>query len=294
MGFLGNTLGTCRMGGRVVEGTGLENQQGRKALGGSNPSPSASILAVFLFIFMSFSLSAVQMRTSARAYETLKEVEEEVSKAFLAAGSNTQSDLILVIYKQAKSGWSWTNFYRGEAQLWGQKEDGKYNLVKKFSIIHYPGEVGPPTVDKPENLIEGVYAIGAQSLNPLSKNFLSIRIQAPNLADKHAHRPAFPSEIHGGWFGQNGFALGKEGIKFLYSSLYQHFQESRNPVQVMIFPFPFQEEFLYSYRRSPHLGFWDQLMPMESFFRETQKRPRFVTKAGKYYWLSEISREALG
>ena len=29
------------MGGRVVEGTGLENQQARKRLGGSNPSPSA-------------------------------------------------------------------------------------------------------------------------------------------------------------------------------------------------------------------------------------------------------------
>ena len=29
------------MGGRVVEGTGLENRQGRKSLVGSNPTPSA-------------------------------------------------------------------------------------------------------------------------------------------------------------------------------------------------------------------------------------------------------------
>jgi hypothetical protein len=29
------------MGGRVVEGTGLENRQARKRLEGSNPSPSA-------------------------------------------------------------------------------------------------------------------------------------------------------------------------------------------------------------------------------------------------------------
>jgi hypothetical protein len=33
------------MGGRVVEGTGLENRQTRKRLEGSNPSPSASFLA---------------------------------------------------------------------------------------------------------------------------------------------------------------------------------------------------------------------------------------------------------
>jgi hypothetical protein len=32
------------MGGRVVEGTGLENRQARKRLEGSNPSPSASYL----------------------------------------------------------------------------------------------------------------------------------------------------------------------------------------------------------------------------------------------------------
>ena len=31
------------MGGRVVEGTGLENRQARKRLGGSNPSPSATL-----------------------------------------------------------------------------------------------------------------------------------------------------------------------------------------------------------------------------------------------------------
>jgi hypothetical protein len=30
------------MGGRVVEGTGLENRQARKRLVGSNPTPSAS------------------------------------------------------------------------------------------------------------------------------------------------------------------------------------------------------------------------------------------------------------
>src|SRR5690606_28367039 len=32
---------TSRMGGRVVEGAGLENRKARKGLGGSNPSPSA-------------------------------------------------------------------------------------------------------------------------------------------------------------------------------------------------------------------------------------------------------------
>jgi hypothetical protein len=31
------------MGGRVVEGTGLENRQARKRLEGSNPSPSANL-----------------------------------------------------------------------------------------------------------------------------------------------------------------------------------------------------------------------------------------------------------
>jgi hypothetical protein len=33
------------MGGRVVEGTGLENRQTRKRLEGSNPSPSANTLS---------------------------------------------------------------------------------------------------------------------------------------------------------------------------------------------------------------------------------------------------------
>jgi hypothetical protein len=36
------------MGGRVVEGTGLENRQTCKRLEGSNPSPSANTLCFFL------------------------------------------------------------------------------------------------------------------------------------------------------------------------------------------------------------------------------------------------------
>jgi hypothetical protein len=35
------------MGGRVVEGTGLENRQTRKRLEGSNPSPSTSLTVPF-------------------------------------------------------------------------------------------------------------------------------------------------------------------------------------------------------------------------------------------------------
>ena len=34
-----------RMGGRAVEGTGLENRQARKGLAGSNPAPSASAIS---------------------------------------------------------------------------------------------------------------------------------------------------------------------------------------------------------------------------------------------------------
>jgi hypothetical protein len=33
------------MGGRAVEGTGLENRQGRKSFVGSNPTPSASFIS---------------------------------------------------------------------------------------------------------------------------------------------------------------------------------------------------------------------------------------------------------
>ena len=39
------------MGGRVVEGTGLENRQARKRLEGSNPSPSANNYTKTLYIF---------------------------------------------------------------------------------------------------------------------------------------------------------------------------------------------------------------------------------------------------
>ena len=41
-------IGRCRMGGRAVEGTGLENRQACKRLVGSNPTPSAISRKPFL------------------------------------------------------------------------------------------------------------------------------------------------------------------------------------------------------------------------------------------------------
>ena len=41
------------MGGRVVEGTGLENRQGFTPLVGSNPTPSATILD-YLIVYSGF------------------------------------------------------------------------------------------------------------------------------------------------------------------------------------------------------------------------------------------------
>ena len=42
------------MGGRVVEGTGLENQQTCKGLVGSNPTPSAIFLGFYAFLLIYF------------------------------------------------------------------------------------------------------------------------------------------------------------------------------------------------------------------------------------------------
>ena len=44
-----------RMGGRVVEGTGLENRQARKRLEGSNPSPSANYASILLTSLNNFT-----------------------------------------------------------------------------------------------------------------------------------------------------------------------------------------------------------------------------------------------
>jgi hypothetical protein len=52
------------MGGRAVEGTGLENRQARKGLVGSNPTPSATQRASRLL------WQAIIPKTSARSFGT--------------------------------------------------------------------------------------------------------------------------------------------------------------------------------------------------------------------------------
>ena len=61
------------MGGRVVEGTGLENRQTRKRLEGSNPSPSANYCPAFSAgLFVAEVPLALQRLTGLSGMRTLR------------------------------------------------------------------------------------------------------------------------------------------------------------------------------------------------------------------------------
>src|SRR5690606_28495316 len=56
---------TSRMGGRVVEGAGLENRKARKGLGGSNPSPSAIASCKRVHLLPALSCGGIGIAASA-------------------------------------------------------------------------------------------------------------------------------------------------------------------------------------------------------------------------------------
>ncbi|MDC0344742.1 hypothetical protein OAN22_01130 [Alphaproteobacteria bacterium] len=208
------------------------------------------------------SLKAEGFSTSNRSDDVIHKYETTLKTMLSGANVDIKAPLLIRIFKEDHPRFWMTNFYRGRLELWGKAQD-HYNQIFSLPILHFTGDVGPRTKNSPDNLPEGIFEISADGLQPLSRHHLAVGISKtrhPATCKENLDAPQLI--LHGGWYGDQGFALGKEGVSLLYTALHNHFSQHGEPVPVHIFPFPFQADNLYPYRHSPALGFWNNLLPL--------------------------------
>ena len=187
----------------------------------------------------------------------------------------------------------WRSFkLEDELELWGaDSANGKYKLVKRYSICKGSGDLGPKRKFGDMQVPEGLYYI--EKYNPNSTYHLSMKIAYPNESDMvlgDKENPGNEIYMHGGCASIGCLPMTDSTIDEIYwvTVMAQSYQGKNSKIPIDIFPCHFNKKnwnyLKLNYSHKPQLiKFWQNIEEAYNFFEEKKIAPGYwVDQKGKY------------
>lgn len=169
-----------------------------------------------------------------------------------------------------------------ELEIWKQRADGRYALLKTFPVCRWSGRLGPKRKTGDRQSPEGFYDITPRLMNPNSSYHLSFDTGFPNAYDRANGYTGSYLMVHGVCSSMGCYAMTNDGIEEVYALLRDAFRGGQKSVQFQAFPFRMTAKNLARMRDDPDIEFWRQLKTGYDRFEATGLPPR-VGVAGKRY-----------
>jgi len=166
-------------------------------------------------------------------------------------------------------------------QMWRQGATG-WTMVRSYGICRYAGELGPKQKVADLQAPEGFYEITRRSLNPMSREYLSINTGYPNHFDRHHRRTGSDVMIHGGCKSAGCFAMTDGSIEEIYAAVRDALDGGQRSIQLQIYPFEMTDKRMAGFAKSPNLDFWRQLKVGWDWFEIHQRPIPISATKGRY------------
>ena len=168
-----------------------------------------------------------------------------------------------------------------ELELWRKGSSG-WTRVKTYPICKFSGELGPKRKHGDRQAPEGFYTITQSSLNPFSKEYLSINTGFPNSRDRFHRYTGDSLMIHGACSSIGCYAITDQHMEEVYAAVRDALQGGQREVQLQIYPFRMNSWNMMG--RSDHKDylFWKELKQGWDWF-ETHQQPIPVTVVNGVY-----------
>jgi murein L,D-transpeptidase YafK len=165
--------------------------------------------------------------------------------------------------------------FKEESQLevWKQKTDGKFELLKTYAICAWSGRLGPKQKEGDRQAPEGFYTISQGSLNPGSQHHLAVNIGYPNQFDRANGRTGQNLMVHGSCNSSGCYAMDDWQVEELYALARDSFAGGQRSFQIQAFPFKMTPQNMARHRQSEHYAFWKMLKQGSDRFELTKKVP---------------------
>ncbi|MBV1705793.1 MAG: murein L,D-transpeptidase [Hyphomicrobiales bacterium] len=167
-------------------------------------------------------------------------------------------------------------------EVWKQKTDGRYALLKSFPMCRWSGQLGPKKAEGDRQVPEGFYTIAPGQMNPHSHYYLSFNVGYPNAFDRAWGRTGSSIMVHGICSSAGCFSMTNKQIGEIYALAREAFAGGQKRIQMESFPFRMTAKNLARYRLDPNMPFWKELKAGDEHFAAT-KTPPHVAVCGRKY-----------
>jgi murein L,D-transpeptidase YafK len=169
-----------------------------------------------------------------------------------------------------------------ELEVWKQKRDGRFALLKTYPICRWSGELGPKVKEGDRQAPEGFYTITPGQMNPLSNYYLAFNMGYPNAYDRALGRTGSQLMVHGDCSSRGCYAMTDEQIGEIYALAREAFFGGQRAFQVQAYPFRMTPVNMARHRANPNMRFWKMLKVGYDHFEVTRLEPK-VDVCEKHY-----------
>jgi len=159
-------------------------------------------------------------------------------------------------------------------EVWKERRDGEFALLKTYDICKWSGEIGPKTQEGDRQAPEGVYMVTPAQMNPRSSYYLSFNIGYPNAFDRSLGRTGSNLMVHGACSSAGCYSMTDESAGELFALARDSFRGGQTSFQIQAFPFRLTPENMARHRDDPNIDFWRMLKVGYDHFELTKRPPR--------------------
>jgi len=174
--------------------------------------------------------------------------------------------------------------FKEESQLevWKQRLDGQYGLLKTYSICKWSGVLGPKVEEGDRQAPEGFYIVTPAQMNPESHYYLSFNIGYPNAYDRALGRTGSNLMVHGACSSSGCYSMTDADAGEIFALARDAFRGGQVEFQIEAFPFRMSAENLAKHRDDPNMPFWRMLKVGYDHFEVTHRVPKVDICDRKY------------
>ncbi|MCQ8783881.1 L,D-transpeptidase family protein [Mangrovibrevibacter kandeliae] len=177
-----------------------------------------------------------------------------------AKGMGVNAPILVRLYKE-----------ESELEVWKQKTDGTYGLLKTYSICAWSGRLGPKEKEGDRQAPEGFYTITPGLMNPNSQYHLAINTGYPNAYDRANGGTGANLMVHGSCNSSGCYAMDDVQMGEIFGLARYAFKGGQRAFQFQAFPFRMTPKNMARHRKSDHYAFWKMLKQGSDRFELTHK-----------------------
>ena len=188
-----------------------------------------------------------------------------------AKGLKTSSPILMRVFKK-----------ESELEIWKQRDDGRYALLKTYPICKWSGRLGPKLKEGDKQAPEGFYTVSARQMNPNSRFHLSFNLGFPNKLDKSYGRTGTFLMVHGDCRSVGCYAMTDVLIEEIYALAREAFVGGQDKFQVHAMPFRMTDRNMKKYAKGRWKKFWVDLKRGYDAFQMTAIPPKIDVCERRY------------